>query len=102
MISDWSHSPKSSAIAVWGAQGGTMGAVKPGIKSRGLRRPVEVDLGFSWGRNNGLLLGLGVVVLIAGYVALSRGSTTWAPILLVTGYCGLIPAALLIRAKSGE
>ncbi|MBI1799918.1 MAG: hypothetical protein HYR73_09580 [Candidatus Eisenbacteria bacterium] len=78
-----------------------MGAVKPGIKSRGLRRPVEVDLGFSWGLNNSLLLGLGVALLLAGYVALSRGSTTLAPVLLVTGYCGFIPASLLIRAKSG-
>ncbi|OGF03920.1 MAG: hypothetical protein A2W00_00420 [Candidatus Eisenbacteria bacterium RBG_16_71_46] len=72
---------------------------------RGLRRPAEPDLGFNWGPVNSLLLGLGLAVLVAGYVGLSRGSITLAPVLLVLGYCGLIPASLLIRgrnAKSGE
>jgi hypothetical protein len=75
------------------------------IKSRVLRRPVEVDLGFSWGRMNSLVLVLGMVMLVVGYTALSKGSTTLAPVLLVLGYCGFIPASLLIRAKvsgSGE
>jgi hypothetical protein len=66
---------------------------------------VEADLGFSWGPTNNLFLGLGLAALTAGYVALSRGSTTLAPILLVAGYCGFIPASLLIRRRaqgSGE
>ena len=78
---------------------------KPGARPRGLRRVEEVDLGFHWGRNNSLLLGLGVAVLVAGYVALSKGSITLAPVLLVLGYCGLIPASLLLRGRdqgSGE
>jgi hypothetical protein len=75
-----------------------MGAAR-NIKSRVLRRPVEVDLGFSWGRMNSLVLVLGMVMLAVGYTALSRGSTTLAPVLLVMGYCGFIPASLLIRAK---
>jgi len=41
-----------------------------------------------------------VAVLIAGYVALSRGSITLAPVLLVLGYCGLIPASLLLRGRN--
>ena len=72
---------------------------------RGQRKPVETDLGFSWGLHNSLLLGLAVAVLAAGYVALSRGSTTLAPVLLVVGYCVLVPASLLLRARnqaSGE
>lgn len=63
------------------------------------------DLGFEWGLWNNLLLGLGVITLIVGYMALSRGSNTLAPLLLVAGYCVLIPAALLIRPRnraSGE
>jgi hypothetical protein len=74
-------------------------------KAKGPRKALEADLGFSWGTLNSLLLGLGILVLAAGYVALSKGSTTLAPILLVTGYCGLIPASLLLRgrkAASGE
>jgi drug/metabolite transporter (DMT)-like permease len=69
-------------------------------KPRALRKPIEADLGFTWGRLNGLLLGLGMVALVAGYVALSRGSITLAPVLLVTGYCILIPASLLVRPRS--
>lgn len=65
----------------------------------------EVDLGFNWGTLNTVLLALGVAFLGAGYLSLSRGSITLAPVLLVISYCGLIPAALLVRSKgtdSGE
>ena len=74
-------------------------------KSRAQRRPAETDLGFSWGMANGVLLGLGVAVLAAGYLALARGSTTLAPLLLVLGYLGLIPASIVLRGRnqgSGE
>jgi hypothetical protein len=79
---------------------------KPNVtRPRGLKKAVEPDLGFAWGPTNNLLLGLGLVALVTGYLALSNGSTTLAPILLVAGYCGLIPASLLVgrRAQgSGE
>jgi hypothetical protein len=51
---------------------------------------------------NSVLLGLGVAALVFGYLALSRGSITVAPILLVTGYCVIIPASLLWRGRGGE
>jgi hypothetical protein len=35
------------------------------------------------------------VVLVAGYADLSRGGVTVAPILLVIGYCILVPLAIL-------
>jgi hypothetical protein len=81
-----------------------MTAVKP-ARLKAQRRVVEADLGFSWGLANSILLAVGVGVLVAGYVALSRGSITLAPVLLVLGYCGLIPGSLLIRGRkrgSGE
>jgi hypothetical protein len=74
-------------------------------KPRVVRKPVESDLGFSWGLANSLLLSAGLAVLVAGYVALARGSITLAPVLLVLGYCVIIPAALLVRGRaqgSGE
>ena len=74
-------------------------------RARTPRRMAETDLGFSWGLGNSLLLGLALAVLGAGYVALSRGSTTLAPVLLVLGYCVLVPASLLLRGRdqsSGE
>ena len=59
----------------------------------------EVDLGFRWSTMNSMLLGVGVAVLAAGYMSLAKGSLTLAPVLLVAGYCVLIPAALLVRGK---
>lgn len=59
----------------------------------------ESDLGFSWGVLNTALLGLGVAILAFGYMSLSKGSLTLAPVLLVTGYCVLIPASLLVRGS---
>ncbi len=83
-----------------------MGNRKPSTtRPRSLRRPVETDLGFTWGVANSVFLGLALVALVAGYVALSRGSTTLAPVLLVAGYCVLVPASLLYRGRnqgSGE
>lgn len=78
-----------------------MAARRP-ARGRGTRRPIEADLGFRWGPMNSLLLGLGLVVLALGYIALARGSITLAPMLLVGGYCGLIPASLLLRGRSEE
>jgi hypothetical protein len=77
---------------------------KPVVKPRSQRRvAVESDLGFAWGLWNWVLLGLGIAVLVAGYLALSKGSITLAPVLLVSGYVVLIPASLLIRSrKPGE
>ena len=71
-------------------------------KAKASRKLPEADLGFSWGGLNSLLLGAGVLVLVAGYLALSKGSTTLAPVLLVAGYCGLIPASLLLRGRKEE
>ena len=59
----------------------------------------EVDLGFRWGPLNSGLLLLGVAVLAGGYKSLAGGSLTLAPVLLVTGYCVLIPASLLVRGS---
>ena len=51
----------------------------------------EVDLGFRWSTMNSMLLSVGVAVLAAGYMSLAKGSLTLAPVLLVAGYCVLIP-----------
>jgi hypothetical protein len=39
--------------------------------------------------------GLAIVALAAGYVDLVRGGITLGPVLLVIGYCVLIPLAIL-------
>ena len=49
---------------------------------------------------------IGIALIVMGYISLSRGpwdsfwSLTLAPILLVLGYCVIVPIALLYRKKS--
>jgi hypothetical protein len=59
------------------------------------REPQGVEIPF--GRKNYILFGIAAVVILAGYIALSRGSITLAPILLLTGYLGLIPGGILAK-----
>lgn len=55
-----------------------------------------------------MVLALGLISLIVGYLCLSRGpednplSLTIAPILLVLGYCILIPVAIMFKGKKKE
>ena len=42
-----------------------------------------------------IVWGVTLLVLIAGYADLARGGETIAPILLVVGYCVLVPYAIL-------
>jgi hypothetical protein len=39
--------------------------------------------------------GLAIAAILLGYADLARGGTTVAPILLVAGYCVLVPIAIL-------
>ena len=39
--------------------------------------------------------GIALLVVVAGYADLARGGETIAPLLLVAGYCVLVPIAIL-------
>lgn len=52
--------------------------------------------GFPLGRKNLIVLGAGLLSLLLGYWMLNAGSTTPASILLVLGYCVLIPTGLAL------
>lgn len=45
---------------------------------------------------NWTLLGVAAAVIVAGYVSLAAGSTTLAPVLLVSGYCVLVPLGIFV------
>lgn len=49
-----------------------------------------------WERRNLTLLGAGLAAVALGYVLLSQGDITAAPLLLVAGYCVLIPLAFIL------
>lgn len=54
-----------------------------------------VELPF--GRKNYILFGLAAACILAGYITLSRGSITLAPILLLLGYLVLIPWGIMAK-----
>ena len=64
---------------------------KPGAQGSKVRLNIQLR------PKNWILLGAGIATIIAGYILLSQGSITMAPILLVAGYCVLIPIAILIK-----
>jgi hypothetical protein len=67
-------------------------ARKTSVKAKGA--PAPAALAFS--RIN-LVLGVaGLLALALGYMLLSQGSITMAPILLVVGYVVLVPLALIL------
>ena len=51
----------------------------------------------SFGVKNYAVMGAGLIAIIIGYITLAGGSITLAPLLLVLGYCVIIPLGLLLR-----
>ncbi|PKK82272.1 MAG: hypothetical protein CVT49_14460 [candidate division Zixibacteria bacterium HGW-Zixibacteria-1] len=56
---------------------------------------------FEWpfGPKNYLIFAIGILVIVVGYISLWAGSITLAPILLVLGYCVLIPVSIIVNGK---
>jgi len=58
------------------------------------------------GKENYVILATGILVIIAGYVAMLQGSVegflplVLSPILLVTGYCVVIPVGIMYRKRA--
>lgn len=48
-------------------------------------------------KKNYVLFAIGIFVIVIGYITLGYGSITLAPILLVLGYCVIIPIAIIIN-----
>ena len=65
--------------------------------SRKAQKGVKPGLDFS--RNNYVILGIGVFMIIVGFIFLGFGDITVAPILLVLGYCVAIPLGILFPKK---
>jgi hypothetical protein len=64
------------------------------------------EFSFPLERENFMIIGLGVLLLVVGYVLMSQNSvdgflpTVIAPILLVAGYCVVIPYGIMKKPKS--
>jgi hypothetical protein len=76
---------------------------KPIRKKESPRRRTTREEHLPLGRENFIILGIGLAVIILGYLAMLEGSVegflplVLAPILLVLGYCILIPFGIMYR-----
>jgi uncharacterized membrane protein HdeD (DUF308 family) len=55
--------------------------------------------GLPFTRKNYYIFLAGLAAIVVGYIALAQGSITLAPILLVLGYCVIVPVAILYRDR---
>ena len=73
-------------------------------KSKAIKKG-KIDIVFPLEKENYIILGIGLIVIILGYIALSGNKVegfsqlTMAPLLLVLGYCVLIPFGIMYRRK---
>ncbi len=72
-------------------------ARRRGRRPTGPKPAVSPGAELPFGRKNYILFGVAALVILAGYVALARGSITLAPILLLLGYLVVIPWAILTK-----
>jgi len=66
---------------------------KPAVKGRQVAN--RDTLPFT--RKNQILFASGMVMIVLGFFLLSRNSITLAPLLLVLGYCVVIPLAIIAK-----
>ncbi|MBD3168215.1 MAG: hypothetical protein GF307_01950 [candidate division Zixibacteria bacterium] len=69
-------------------------------KTKQTARKSDDSIGFT--SANYILFAIGIVVIVIGFISLRMGSITLAPILLVFGYCVVIPTAIMYRGKKED
>jgi hypothetical protein len=79
---------------------------KPKTKRTGPRGKKEITLPLE--KTNFMIIVLGIIIIIIGYILMSENSvngflpTVISPILLVLGYCVIIPYGILKKPKKPE
>ena len=83
-------------------------AVKSTSKSKKISSKAKKDLSMPLDKINLIIIGIGVIFLVIGYILMSENSvdgflpTVVSPILLVLGYCVIIPYGILKKPKKPE
>jgi hypothetical protein len=77
-----------------------MGSPKNTTKPKRKKATRQKTDTFAFTRKNYLTLLAGLVVISLGFITLRMGSITLAPLLLVLGYCVIIPIGILLRPKT--
>ena len=74
------------------------------LKGKQTKKSKADDL-FPFERENYMIIGVGILFIIAGYIAMSGNvvegfsQLTLSPILLLIGYCVVIPIGIMYRKK---
>ena len=72
---------------------------------KGRQKKAKMDDVFPFDKENFVIMGIGLLFIAAGYIALSGNvvegfsQLTLAPLLLVFGYCVLIPIGIMYKKK---
>ena len=78
------------------------------VTTKAKKAPVKQkkEMFFPFGKENFIIIGIGIVDIIIGYIFLAQGPVDGfspmviAPILLVLGYCVIIPYGILKKPKA--
>jgi hypothetical protein len=66
------------------------------------KSPRSPKAGPDFTRDNYLILAVGLLFIVIGFVFLGFGDITISPILLVLGYCVIIPLGILFPERKGK
>ncbi len=78
---------------------------KQPLKAKKTTAKARKEINFPLEKINFLILGLGIIVIFVGYICMSENSVfgflpmVVSPILLVLGYCVIIPYGILKKSK---
>ena len=72
------------------------------VKSKKSSPQIGDEVKWPYGTRNYIAFAVALAVIVVGFITLGKGSITLAPILLVLGYCVLLPIALIIKGKPEE
>ncbi|MCX6166255.1 MAG: hypothetical protein NTU73_15580 [Ignavibacteriae bacterium] len=81
-----------------------MAKAKTNIKSKKSTPASHIHIALS--KKNYMIIGLGILLIVIGYILMAANSvdgflpTVIAPILLVAGYCVVIPIGILLKDKT--
>jgi len=65
-------------------------------------KKTKAAMGPDFGKRNYIFLGIGLFLIIVGFIVMGTGDITISPIMLVLGYCVAIPLGILLPAQKGE
>ena len=65
-------------------------------------KKVDVKTGPEFDKTNYMILGAGLLIIVLGFIFLASGDITISPILLVLGYCVVIPLGILVRRHKDQ